>query len=155
MSRLYTEALSAVKTKLNVNDPTSGSKLFMATNSGALRYPDDKNNLFYATINWPSDGDPNSNVGLRANFPGERLKNRQGYLGVTFNREDRGEVGLVSTKLKIIYGLGTIGLLEPKTALLAEEPVELSDVREGEPLWTPATPQQAAGILLKFGIVEK
>lgn len=153
MSRLYHEALTVVKTKLHEQDPAKANALNIKTSAAALRNPDDRRNTFYATVEWPTDGDSFSTVGLRANFPRERRKNGEGYLGVIFSSEERIDASRIDTKLKIYYGIGEIGLLEPMGVDITET-LEGTTGEQTEPLWSPASSEAAAAILARFGIVE-
>lgn len=154
MSELYRHTLAVVRSKLQEVFPDRVGEFNAKTNVEVLRNPDDPANIFDATIEWPTTDDPSSKVQLRANFPGERFRDGSGYLGVTFSSAERSTAMRVDSGLKIRYGIGSVGLLEPVDAFRFEA-IQGHHDRMTEPLWMPVSPHAAAAVLEQFGLTKQ
>lgn len=151
LEKLYSKAFVVVRHRLRTESSALADELRMKTAVAALSDPDDDRNMFAATMEWPTDDDPRSQVILRANAPDERLKDGQGYLGARFLYSERVHSACIHTELQICYGLGSVGLLEPKDSSITET-LEGATGNKTEPLQSAVAPESAAIILARFGI---
>lgn len=153
MTKTVFAALPETKRRYKEQNPEDGWKFDMAASHTKLTDPDNPKNLFGGTVEWPTDEDPGAACDVRINFPGERLKNGQGYVGLVFKYAMRsGEDAYFNTELLLIHGIGGIGLVGPLSASMSEH---ISD-RFGEPvterIWTPKSFDEASQVLEQFGL---
>jgi hypothetical protein len=147
-------ALIVVRQKFVEQHPEGRDKWTYATTPTVLKQPADSRGVLYGTVEWPIDEDPYASCNVRINFPRERLKNGQGYVGTTYEYSvSAGDNTGMTTKLKIIYGVGNIGLLEPLSASMTEQ-VERNSEPLTEAIWSQADSEVTSMILAKFGIEE-
>lgn len=154
MNRLPRTTLEAVRKRYLDQYPDRGWKFGMAATHTSLQQPDNPINRLYGSLHWPIDEDPNATCNFKINFPKERLKNGQGYIGTTFRYEQAASNGAyLETQLLVIHGIGRVGLVEPLSASMTETLTDGIDPL-AEPIWTPKYPEEANLVLAKFGIVE-
>ncbi len=154
MTRIYRTTLEVVKQRLLIQNPDKGHKFGMVAMHTSLMQPDLPQNRLYGTVHWPIAEDPNAACDFRINFPKERLKNGQGYIGTTFRFERPAAEGAVmETSLLIVHGIGSIGLVEPLSASMTETLTDGVDPLI-DPVWTLKSPEEANEVLAMFGITE-
>ncbi len=148
---LYHDALAAVKEKLKIKYPVKYAELQARISTLALANSNDRSGPYYASIEWPAQGDYFSSVNLEfCQLPKD--EGDTNCLEVTFSREDPVDAARVITLLKIRYALVGV-LLRPVDAHIFES----VEGKEGNITEIPSslvTPDDAANILKKFGIVE-
>ena len=134
--------------------PERGWEFMQALSHAKLVEPDNSKNIFYGYVRWAIDGSPDATSTVHMNFPGERLKNGQGYVGQTFEYDTDNPDGTITrNECKIIHGIGSVGLIVPLSAGLTETITDgLNPI--AEPLWRPQSLEDAAVVLEKFGISE-
>ncbi|QQS19479.1 hypothetical protein IPL85_04330 [Candidatus Saccharibacteria bacterium] len=113
MKSVQMRALDALKARHREQFPNNAWRFENALNQSALRNPEDRSGLFYATVALPMDSDPYAACDIRVNFPRERLKNGQGYATTAYRRVETREVdGNVFDSRKhtltLMYGLGNL-----------------------------------------------
>lgn len=152
MSEIIRAALPEAKRRYKEQHPRDGWKFDMAASHTTLTDPSNPKNLFYGTVEWPTDEDPYAACDVRINFPTERLKNGQGFIGLRFRYETQsGKGAYFNTELLLIHGIGRVGLVEPLSASMTEY---LSDGIDPttEPIWTPKSFDEASQVLEHFGL---
>lgn len=145
-------ALPEAKRRYKEQNPNNGWKFDMIASPATLIDPNNPKNVFYGTVDWATNQDPYAACDIRINFPNERLKNGQGYIGLKFRDAiPSGASSYIETELLILHGIGSIGLVEPLSVSTTEYLSDGCDPTT-KPIWTPTSFVNAAFILERFGL---